>query len=202
MDLDNVIEICISKGLKIEQFLFMYFLKKRKLQEYKGDDTRDPMYRYINARFKQYGPDAIPFIIEDVEEIEQKGYLENFNPPNGPILPDMFMITPKANSIFATEDMGKQLWENYPAIIKLKDKGTSFVAKAGEDPDVLVVKYLNKIGHSVDKHKFVMKQLDKYKKLIEKGKVNGYKISDFVKYEIWNTIAEIKLDDEQFGRDL
>jgi hypothetical protein len=202
MDLDNAIEICISKGLKIEQFLLMYFLKKRKDRKYGGNDAKDPMYQYIRVRIQKHGPNAIPFFIEDIEEIEEMGYVENFNRPNGPVLPDMFILTPKSASIFATEDMGRQLWDNYPGLIKLKDKGTSFIAKAGEDPEVLISKYLDKIGHSTDKHKFVMEQLDKYKKLLETGKVNGYKISDFVRYEIWNTIAEIEIGDEQFGRDL
>ena len=83
------------------------------------------------------------------------------------------------------------------------DRGTNFIARAGADKNHVISEYLTRIGRSSKKHKFVMEQLSKYKSLIKRRLINGYKISDFVKMELWDVIASLDAgSDAEFGRDL
>jgi hypothetical protein len=41
-----------------------------------------------------------------------------------------------------------------------------------------------------------MKQLEKYKILVNEGKLNGHKISDWIRMELWDSIKEFETEKE------
>lgn len=175
----EVVEFCIAHKIKVEQYFFMWLLLRK--------DWNRP---YKESLSKQYLTQVSKFTQKDIDDLEDKGMIDNLNyPPN--TLPEMYIVKDHiSHEIFATDDDGEELWKTYPATFPLSSGGT-FVARAGGDKDDLIEKYLKKINHSPSKHKFVMRQVKVYKELVRQGRINGHKISDFIGLELWNTIAEI-----------
>ena len=187
MTIDEMLEVCYKYGLCIEQVFLLYLLSQGRTEKF------SPLMKYIKACDK--------FDRSMMDQLVTKGFLDDFNSP-GKSYPEYFMLTGKAKVIFADEDMGEELWEAYPAAFPIEG-GKNFIARAGGDKNFIITEYLKRIGYSTSKHKEVMKQLAKYKRLVARGIINGYKISDFVKQELWNVIAEFDDEGEDgFGRDL
>lgn len=136
-----------------------------------------------------------------LDSLVKKKYLENFNSPRE-AYPDMFMLTAKSKKIFCDIELAEEFWKAYPATFFMKDKGVNFIARGGADKNHILEEYLQRIDYSTVKHKFVLKQLMKYRRLVERGIVNGYKASDFVKMELWNVIVEFDDEEVKFGKDL
>jgi hypothetical protein len=188
MSIDEIAKTCFEHDLDIEQVFLLYLLAE------KNYDKDSLMFRYV-LHFGKFPQDKIDSLIKE-------GFLDDFNSP-GKSLPEMYVLTKKSASIFATVDMGEELWNSYPATFPISDRGTNFIARAGADKNHVISEYLKRIGRSVKKHKFVMEQLEKYTSLIERRLINGYKISDFVKQELWDTISTLdKEPDVDFGRDI
>lgn len=188
MSIDEMTKICFMHDLDIEQVLLLYMLAE------KNYDESSLLFKYVD-QFGKFSQNKIGNLIKE-------GFLDDFNSP-GKTLPEMYVLTDKATRIFATEDMGEELWNSYPATFPIADRGTNFIARAGADKNHVISEYLTRIGRSAKKHRFVMEQLKKYTALIERRLINGYKISDFVKMEIWDVIASLDQEpDVSFGRDL
>jgi hypothetical protein len=189
---DEVIEFCIRHKIKVEQYYFMWLLLKK--------DWSQPFDKSLAKRYLKIAM----FTAEDIKALEKKNYIVNMNvPPN--TLPELYLVDDKiANEMFAGDDAGEQLFKAYPATFPLSN-GQSFVARAGADKDDLINMYLSKIHNSPQKHQFVMGQLRRYKELVKDGKINGNKLSDFIKMELWDVIAEIdngRSKPQSFGRNI
>lgn len=190
----EVVEFCIKHKVKVEQYFFMWFILSKSW-------TRPHRESLVKLYLRQVGN----FRIQDIEDLEERGFLENANtPPN--TYPELYFVKESISSeIFASDDAGEELWKKYPASFPLSDGG-SFIARGGGDKDELIADYLVRINNSPSLHRFVISQIEVYKELVGKRQLNGYKLSDFIKMELWNTIAEIQGTNVKkgggFGKDL
>lgn len=189
LSIDEMLEICYNRNLCIEQVFLLYLLSH-------GSAEKDsPLFKYIRAcdKFK-------PSVMEG---LVKRGYLDDFN-TKGNSYPEYFMLTKKAEGIFATSNIGEEMWDAYPATFPMYGKGTNFWARTGGDKTHVISEYLKRIGHSTKKHKYVLKQIKHFRDLVERGIVNGLKISDFVKTEFWDSVAEFpdEGNSDGLGRDI
>jgi hypothetical protein len=191
MDFKQILKLSINNELCVNEVLLLYLIAN-------NDFTENSL---LDAYINKCGN----FSYELLEGIVKKGYLENFNTP-GEFYPEYYMLTKRANRIFANEKIGKEFWESYPATFFMRGKNANFVARAGADKDYIINEYLKRIDFSASKHEFVIAQIKKYKDLVNRGVINGHKISDFVKGEMWDVIAELDesntVDNSNFGIDL
>lgn len=175
----EILEFCITHKIKVQQYFFMWTLLHK--------DWNKP---YRESLTKQYIHTVTKFDINDTEDLVDRGFIEDLNfPPNS--LPEMYIVQDSiAKGMFADEEAGEELWKEYPPMFPLSTGG-NFVSRAGGDKDELIALYLGKINNSPAKHKFVMQMLKAYKQLVRDGVINGHKISDFIKMELWYTVEEI-----------
>lgn len=140
---------------------------------------------------------------EDIRNLVDRELVLNYNSP-GEYLPEMFILTPEMDKVFVNHEMAEELWNTYPKTFRLSEKGSRFIARGGGDKDEILVMYLKKINFSTDKHLFVMEQLSHYISLVDSGQLNGYKLIDFIRQELWDTIHGIKSEQTQgsHGRDI
>lgn len=180
---DEVIEFCIANGVNIRQYFIMYLLSRK-------DFERKDSYlrRYIHT--------VEDFPLQDVKDLEEKGFIEDFNNP-GETYPAAFMLTPKANEVFVTDDIAQELWDKYPTTFPLSSGG-NFMARVG-DRDELMGLYLKKIKNSRKQHDRVMLLLDCYIELVDQGKINGTKLSNFITHHIWEVVEDIKQKEDENG---
>jgi hypothetical protein len=192
---NEIIEFCIRHKINVNQYFFLWLLLNK--------DWNRP---YKESLGRQYLNEVDKFTQRDIDDLENKGMIGNLNyPPN--TLPEMYIVKDHiSKEIFVSEDEGEELWNAYPPNFPLSSGGT-FIARAGGDKDDLIEKYLKKINFSPVKHRFVMQQLKNYKSLVQQGRINGHKISDFIGMELWTTIAEISTKEIKekggtFGRNI
>jgi hypothetical protein len=173
MNEKQILEFCETHNITVKQYFIVYATSRR----WKGF-----------AREAQVLNKREPWSEEEIIDLVKKGILKSSD--------DSFhYLSLSVNSEFSFENLnniewGEQLWQAYPATFPLGDGG-SFIARTtkGHSKDVIIKEYLTKIGNSEAKHKFVMKQLPGYVKLVENGKINGHTIVDFIRNELWDTIS-------------
>jgi DNA-binding MarR family transcriptional regulator len=187
MEIKEILKIVQEKKLCFDEILLLYMIA------HNDHSPQSELAKYMKI--------CGPFSFEVLDKLVKNKYLENFNTP-GESYPDMFLLTDKARKIFCDIEIAEELWKAYPATFFMKDKGVNFIARGGADKEYIMEEYLRRIDYSTNKHKFVLQQLMKYRRLVERGIVNGYKASDFVKMEIWNVVAEFNDEQPLMGRDL
>lgn len=188
MNIKDLIYLALTKDLCVHETILLYLIATNDFTE------KSVLFKYID-KCGAFSPKAL-------NELVKKSYLEDFNSP-GEYYPEYFMLTAKAKKIFATEEMAEEFWEAYPGIIFMKSRNASFVARSGGTKDDIKREYLKRIDYSAEKHKMVLEQIGKYIRLVEQGLINGHRIVDFVRNEIWDVIAEIKEESSSsFGKDL
>lgn len=189
---EDVLQICVKHRIKIEQYFFMYLIARK--------DMHLPDKKSLG---KQYMLQVAKFKPEDIRDLCDRGFIDDFNSP-GQYLPEMYILK-SATEIFTNEEIAEELYNSYPSTFRLSG-GARFIARAGGDKDEMLQMYLKKINYSVKKHEFVMSQLPIYVSLVNSGEVNGYKLIDFIRQELWDTIADMGKKVEQkggdFGRDI
>lgn len=183
-------KFCLKNQITIEQFFIMYLLAR--------NDFHLPDKRSLG---KAYIHEIGMFTDGAIKDLATRGFIENFNSP-GVYYPELFLLSPGMRTQFASYEMAEQLWNSYPVTFRLGDKGTKFIARAGGDKDELLTLYLQKINHSTVKHEKALKELARYVDMVGKGEVNGYKIGDWIRQEMWDTIAEIEEKGGSFGKDI
>lgn len=192
LDGEDALRFCLKNSITIEQFFIMYLLARN---DFNLPDKRSLGKAYINeiGQFTNAG----------IQDLVNRGFIENFNSP-GLFYPELFMLSPGMRMQFASYEMAEQLWDAYPVTFRLGDKGTKFIARAGGDKDELLALYLQKINHSAPKHEKTLHQLARYADMVNRGEVNGYKIGDFIRQEMWDTIAAIGENEKggDFGKDI
>jgi hypothetical protein len=190
---EDVLRFCIEQKVSIEQYFFMYLIARKDFH------LADKV-----SLGKQYMKLGYIFKPEDIRQLEEREFIDDFNQP-GKYYPEMYLLKEKMLQVFATEEMGEELWDKYPATFRLNEKGSRFIARAGGDKDELITLYLKKINYSTKRHLFVMEQLPRFISLVDAGEINGYKIGDFIRQELWDTIAQIMSEKRKggsFGRDI
>lgn len=191
-DDESVMEFCILHGITVQQYFFLYTMARK---DFHKSDKDSILRRYIQ-QVEQFSLDAILALIE-------KGFVEDMNSP-GQSYPELFVLSKKARRLFADYDMAEELWDAYPVTLPLYGKGSQFLARTGGDKEELCNDYLRRIKHSTAKHQYIMEQLEIYKYLTSKGELNGYKISDWIRMELWDSIGTYVKDKTEggFGKDI
>lgn len=189
LDGEDTLKYCLKNHITIEQFFILYLLAR-------GDMNKP----------RSLGRDYIEkigiFSYEALQGLVKRGFITDFNSP-GEFKPELYMLTPETLKQFTDMDMAEELWEAYPITFRI-GQTSMFVARAGGDKDELLALYLQKINFSSQKHKVVLTELKRYEKMVSLGLINGYKISDFIRQELWDTIAQIPVEQEggDFGKDI
>lgn len=191
LDGEEVLRYCLKNNVTIEQFFLLYLLARN---DFNLPEKQSQGIQYIH----KFGT----FKGSLVEDLVNRNFIEDFNSP-GQFYPQAFMLTPAAKKQFADYEMAEDLWNHYPVTFPLGDKG-KFIARGGGDRDELLLLYLQKINHSTQKHDIVISQLERYVGMVLRGEVNGHKLSDWIRMEMWETIAAIPVIEEggNFGRDV
>lgn len=177
-------EMMHKMGVDPIQFhlLFLLYHKKDALS------TTAQLERFKHSVMMHEGADAIK---KRIDALEQKGLIENLNGVEANAYnADRLVVTPHFEAILIKENAGDELWNAYPAVMPIGDTG-SFVSRFG-DKDAITMDYERRIRKDVVKHKMVMEQLEKFKRLVVAGKMNGMKIANFVSSELWDVLVEIK----------
>lgn len=134
-----------------------------------------------------------PLMLEDLKSLHEKGFVNYYDIMN-------FELTEKGEDIFKVS-FGEELWNRYPAIFPMGG-GKSFLARTGGDKMVLCELYHSRINNSEEIHNEVLKQLDRYIKMVNSGKIHGNKIITWIVESMWEQIAEIPEDDGDFKTDI
>jgi hypothetical protein len=174
MNEKQIVQFCIQNNISVEQY-FMLYLTRCKSE---GDQRQ---YLEYTSQF--------PWTIPNMGNLLMKRMVEF---PGGSMIADKMSLTEEfREDIFANTDMGEELYSAYPATFNLSGGGM-FVARTGMEKHLMIECYLTKIGRNSEKHKFVMRQLEKYIKLVQANKINGHKLSDWILNEMWETVAAIE----------
>jgi hypothetical protein len=177
-DDESVVRFCIDNKITVRQYFFLYLIWIKDFQ------TSSSLARkYVNL--------VEPFPQDEVDDLVEKGFIEDFNSPSQ-MLPEMYMIPDSvADKLFLTEDRAEELWNSYPVTFPLYDKNSKFLARTGGNKDDILDLYRKKVK-SLKKHTFVLEQLRAYIAMVSTGEINGMKIVDFIRQEIWDSVSEIK----------
>jgi hypothetical protein len=180
----NLMKSCVKNNVTIEQMMFLYLIKLKDFLEPKSVSNQ-----YINKVRK--------FSVEEVvNPLIEGGWLTNFN-SEGEYFPELMMATEQGDNLFANYLMGDEFWNAYPAMFPIGNGG-KFIARAGIEKDDLIDEYLKKISFDPIKHELVMKRLKIYESLVKKGELNGHKIVDWTRQEMWELIPDN--EKPKFGR--
>jgi len=164
--------------------MFLYLIKLK--------DFLDP-----KSWSNQYVTRVQKFSVERViQPLIESEWLINLNQP-GEYYPELMMPSEKGDKLFATYMMGAELWDAYPKLLPLGN-GSSFVARAGIEKDDLIDEYLRKIDHDPMRHLEVMDKLSRYESMVKNGEINGHKISNWIKEEMWQVVPDE--DKPKFGK--
>lgn len=185
MNEKQVVEFCIRNNITVNQYFILYLTKRR----WEGWRKEYVDYTHIHPWSQE----------EMLDLLAKKLIIAPYYEPGAPLDP-LGISIPEDTKLYLNTDMGEQLWNGYPATFQFST-GNMFVARTGMAKDNLITLYLDKIAHDPEKHEFVMKQLNKYIRLVSAGKINGHKLSDWVLNEIWDTVASIPSDTSSLFKD-
>jgi hypothetical protein len=174
---ETILRYCIDNHITVAQYFFLYLVARR--------DYHLPV---AESLLKQYVEVVQVFDAKDVGVLERAGFLIDLNNP-GHYYPEMFALADKAKDLFVSYSMAEELWEHYPVTFPLYDKGSVFLSRTGGDKEDLMDEYMRRIDYNAEIHRFVLEQLEIYKDLVRRGKMNGYKISDWIRMELWKEVA-------------
>ena len=168
-DISNLVDLLCKLKINIEQYLLCMMIKDRRFNE---------AYRYVH--------EIGVFKMEDLLDLEEKGYIYNFQ--NGKpdfqycMITDKFLEVVYNNNI---ESPGEELWDIYPNFIRVDNK--KLIAK-NTNKDKFCMDYSRKYGMYVEVHKKIMEitQWGKEKGLIQCG------IQKYLETEQWNALISEK----------
>jgi len=188
-DDENVIRFCIDNKITVRQYFFLYLILQKDFQK-----ESSLARKYVNL--------VEPFPQEEVEDLVEKGFLEDFNSPNQ-MLPEMYMIPSSVeNNLFLTDDRADEFWSTYPVTFPIYSKDAKFLARTGGAKDDILELYRKKVK-SLKKHEFVLEQLRIYVTMVNNNEIHGMKIIDFVRQEIWDSVSDMREEkgNTDFGLD-
>jgi hypothetical protein len=176
--------------------------------------------------FLDYAEAHEGFRINEIEDLENKGYIVNFSDSNVPkttaaiqtkkgelvfervkdvIILEMVMVTPKfKDAIYVDgEAAADELLKAYPTWIKIKDRATGKITKVSvksvPDRDEFVLFYANIINGDIIKHKLIVEMATHLKKFVERGDVMASNIRKALESRFWEQIEELVEADEGEG---
>lgn len=175
---------CVRNNLTLEQMVFLYLIKLK--------DFTDP-----KSWSNQYVTKVQKFSVEKViSPLLERDLLMNLNSP-GEFYPEFLVPTEAGEQLFATYAMAEEFWAAYPKLLPIHGSG-NFVSRSGIEKDAFVDEYLSKIAHDPTVHMSIMSKLPIYEAMVKAGKINGHKIVNFVREELWEAVPDE--DKPVFGR--
>lgn len=188
-DDESVIRFCIDNKITVRQYFFLYLILQKDFSK-----ESSLARKYVNL--------VEPFPPEEVEDLVEKGFLEDFNSP-AQMLPEMYMIPDGiANNLFLTDDRANEFWAAYPVTFPIYSKDAKFLARTGGAKDDILDLYRAKVK-SLKKHTYVLEQLKAYVNMVNNNEIHGMKIVDFIRQEIWDSVADMRKErgTTDFGQD-
>lgn len=174
---EKVIALCIKHGITVNQYFLMYLLARK--------DFHLPIR---SSLLKQYSKSIQVFDARDLGALERKGFVVDMNQAGtDKFYPEFISLTEKASVFFVSTEIAEQLYLNYPATFPIGNK--VFLARTGDDKERMLEEYLKRIDYNVSKHLYVLEQLEVFKDLVNRGKMNGYKLIDWIRMELWDEVA-------------
>lgn len=183
---EEIILLCIKHQITVEQYFFMWLIRKQDWHQPEGKSLAKQYVKLVRA-----------FELDLIRDLVEKDWIDDFNSP-GRSIPEMYVLKPKANVFFIDEECGEELFREYPATFPLHEKGASFLARTGGPKDDLIAEYEKLIGYSRKKHEFVIRKLRRYVILVREGKLNGHKIVDWIRMQLWESIEEFEQTDKPY----
>ena len=176
MNVSDVLDFCKRHKVSPSEYMVLKMLKA------KSEGYTKLFEKFVEVYSDADGTAMANLVIKGI--VIKRGGMDK------PKLWDFYINPDISEEMFRDSSMGEELYKAYPAVFPLSD-GKSFIARTGGDKDFLMDLYLRKIDFSHEMHLEVMKQLKRYKKLVETGKLNGHKLIDWVSNEMWNIVKEI-----------
>jgi len=180
---EGVIKLCIRNAISVQQYFFMWLVRKQDFNKHEAKSLAKQYVKLVKA-----------FEEDDVHDLVRRRFIEDFNEA-GKSNPELYMLTPQAEVFFTNEESGEQLLNAYPSTFPLGD-GKNFLARTGAPREVLIEEYIQAIGYSRKKHELAMKQLENYKRLVKEGKMNGYRLVDWIRNRLWESVADFMKGEE------
>ena len=189
------VEVLSELNLTANQFLLCHLLYDDFLEDTKG--TRNK--KAISALFKYAAEKHRAWKTEELDDLIEKGFLVNRNPPNKKD-PDLLEVTEKfINLVYGTKRRFYEIWEIYPKIIPSFGTAGDYIKLKVCDPEELEEIY-NKVVKTNKLHDHVM---DILKWAIRNNQIN-VSIVNFVRSRHWETLEELqkiyKEDNMQIAR--
>lgn len=133
----------------------------------------------------QYTEEAGGWSEEEIEDLTNKGFLENHN-RNGESYVDNYYVTDQFLELLLNvnpEQRCEEFWDAYPSFLQMDGKR---IPTKGTGKEAFVRSYTMKHGRFIDKHKRIMAALDYGKRtgMITMG------IQKFVESEQWDEIEK------------
>ena len=164
--------------------MFLYLIKLKDFL-----DAKSWSNQYVNKVRK--------FSVEDViHPLIERDLIINLNQP-GEYYPEFLLPSEGGTDLFATYMMGEEFWDTYPKLLPI-GHGGQFVARAGIEKEDFIDEYLRKIDYDPSIHIKVMKMLSVYEAMVKAGQINGHKIVNFMREEMWQVVPDE--DKPTFGR--
>jgi len=153
------------------------------------------MFCYLKAsfdmkNFKRYMDKVGKFKREEISDLIERGYIEDFNEfgPNGArkVFIDSYLVTPKftKNLYIETEQAGRELWELFPDYFTIN--GSRVNAKSC-DQDAIIKLYCKYIKNGVKLHKEVLSLL---KQAVDRGEIK-MGIEKWVSSKQWEILKRL-----------
>lgn len=174
--MEDIIGFCLRHELTPSQFM-TFQMKLHSIIKYHD----------IN----EYSKSVFSPTLEDIKILVDKNiFITNTKIPTM----DSCIVNPRMKEVeySSREEMADELWNRYPGAFPLGDGGM-FIARKGPDKHDVLKLYLERINYSEEKHKFVLKQLENYTKLVLDRKINGHRIHDWISNEMWDIIPALQL---------
>lgn len=184
-NLDRYVHILTELKMSANQFLLCYLLYT---------DSKDYEGKYIKkgkgmANLYKYSTRGIPWSSEEIEDLVEKGYLEDNNQTKDKTHPDYLEVTPKFKKhIFIEENSFDELDRVFPNTIDnfKNPNGPKIKLKVCDKAKMKEV-YLKRVKSKV-KHRKIIEILQW---AIENNEIN-FNFENFIRGQLWETLFELK----------
>lgn len=184
-NLDRYVHVLTELKISANQFLLCYLLYT---------DQTDIEGKYVKkgsgmANVYKYSTRAIPWSPEEVEDLVEKGYLEDTNTAKDKTHPDYLEVTDKFRKfVFIEESHFDELNRLFPnRIDNFNNPNGPRIKLKVCDLAKMKELYLKKVKSKV-KHRKIMEVLEW---AIENDEIN-FNFENFIRGELWNTLFEAR----------
>jgi alpha-L-fucosidase len=177
LDVLEVAQICVKYKIKFEQYCFLM------LRNYAPEGR--PFSNECRKALVEYIENVSGFRREDLQDLEKRGFLDNFNENGEEMLTKYFVPHKISDKLWVEHEIaGQELWDTYPSFFVIG--GGQKVPAKSCDREVLIESYCKKIKHSKKKHEEVLEVL---KHAVQMNDI-GMGIEKWVGSHQWESLKE------------